>query len=53
MANKYGRAEKKEQKKEDKERGKDIEAGQKIDKGTTMSGREAARWARRINGHTR
>jgi hypothetical protein len=50
MANKFGRAAKKEAKKETKERGKDIETGQKIDNGAVMSGREAARWAKRMNG---
>ncbi|MFF0265566.1 hypothetical protein [Kribbella sp. NPDC004536] len=47
---KQDKAVKKEEKKETKERGKDIAAGQKIDNGTVMSGRQAARYARRMNG---
>ncbi|TDW84115.1 MULTISPECIES: hypothetical protein [Kribbella] len=50
---KFGRAAKKEEKKETKARGKDIETGQKIDNGVKMSGREAARWAKRMNGQGR
>ena len=48
----YGKS-KKEAKKDAKERGKDIKTGQKIDNGAVMSGREAARWAKRMNGQGR
>ncbi|WP_433159296.1 hypothetical protein [Kribbella sp. CA-247076] len=52
-SDKREKQEKKADKKESKERGKDIETGQRIDRGGVMSGREAARFAKRMNGRTR